>query len=261
MNILMINGSPRHYETYHLLNLLESKLRATQPSITSKIIDLKSLNLKDCTGCHLCILKDEALCLESEKLHDLTQLIHQADLIILASPVYNDHVTALMKKWFDFMTYLWHRPEFFGKPFVLVSSGGGSFKPIFKYMSKNVKAWGGYVLYEMGIPHLESLTPKFKEKSMLKIEQTADIILHQLKSSNRYYPTPKLTDLLWFNIWKLNAYAARDTLVKDNITFTKNNWFEMQYYYDARIPLYRLLLSSVLTKIIKHFMKKVYLGY
>jgi len=63
----------------------------------------------------------------ARKISQIMEKIQRVDGIILATPVYNQHITALLKKTLDYMTYLWHRPALFGKRFMAVSSGGGMF--------------------------------------------------------------------------------------------------------------------------------------
>lgn len=258
MKLLAIIGSARKKETYHAVQKLET-LIAAQQEVDFEYLFLQEHKLSDCIGCHNCIARGENLCPEAKKIRVIKEKMEAADVIILASPVYNDHVTALMKKWFDYMTYLWHRPEFFGKRFVLMSSGGGMFKALFKYMEKNVKSWGGQVIGSCGVPHYESLTPAFRKKATKSIEELAKKVV-ALETTEKL-PVPTIGQLMWFSMWKLNAKVASEDYPKDQAFWAEHNWFDMDYYYKTRINPLKKWLIKRLTFVMHYFMRKVYVGY
>nr|WP_292376791.1 NAD(P)H-dependent oxidoreductase [Methanosarcina sp. UBA411] len=61
-----------------------------------------------------CPLKDESSVLE--------QKMHAADGVIFATPVYVMNVSALMKTFIDHFSYIYHRPRFFDKKALLLST-------------------------------------------------------------------------------------------------------------------------------------------
>ena len=66
-----------------------------------------------CIGCTNCFERSETSCPHYEKLRPITKAMDDADVIILASPVYVYHATGAMKSFLDHYGYRWmvHRPE------------------------------------------------------------------------------------------------------------------------------------------------------
>ena len=96
MKIPSIHGQSHRGSTSHIAKMLAEKL---QGEITEFFLprDFGSL----CTGCTNCFAKSETLCPHYEKLKPITEAIDNADVIILASPVYVYHVTGAMKVCLD----------------------------------------------------------------------------------------------------------------------------------------------------------------
>ncbi len=258
--VFAVIGSPHKGETYNEVKKIESSIAGNHSGeIEFEYVFLRELGLEECMGCHNCIVRGEEFCFQNDKVHFLKAKMLESDLVILSSPVYNDHVTALMKKMFDYMTFLWHRPEMFGRKFVGISSGGGMFKSVFSYMKKNVECWGGEWVAEFGVPHYDSLTPKFAAKTDVSRER----FIEKLKSAldDRSMKTPSLSKLIYFNVWKINARACKDYLKRDYEYWAENSLFESDYYYNVKIPFYKKLTTSILKRVIHSFMKKVYKGY
>jgi len=259
--ITAIIGSPRKGETYKELKRIENDIKKYDKSDDYEFdyVFLREIGIEDCLGCHLCIEKGESFCFQSEKITELKNKMVQSDLIILASPVYNDHVTSLMKKFFDYLTYLWHRPEMFGRKFFGISSGGGMFKNTFSYMKKNILNWGGEWLGQLGIPHYDSLTPKYAEKSDLNRQKSIKIIVNSVNKTG--LKSPSLGRLIYFNIWKINAQACRKSIPADFEYWKQKKLFEADYYYPVKICPFKKLIASIMKRMIHSFMKKVYKGY
>lgn len=256
--ILAIIGSGRKGETYKAVQKFEEELNKLS-KVQIEYLMLRDYEFKDCIGCHNCIKRGEQFCPENKKVKELQDKILQADAVILATPVYNQHVTAIMKKFMDYFTFLWHRPALFGVKFFAVSSGGGMFGPVFKYLKMNVDAWGGTWVDSLGVPHYESLTDKFRKNFDKDIKKKADILLKALEESK--LPKPSLGRLLNFNMWKINAYACREDIVKDYEHWAKSNWFNMDYYYDTKIGIFKRIFVKFMKSIMTMFMRKVYKGY
>lgn len=66
-----------------------------------------------CVGCTKCFTESETKCPHYEKLKPLPDAMDEANVIILASPVYVYHATGAMKAFLDHYGYRWmvHSPE------------------------------------------------------------------------------------------------------------------------------------------------------
>ena len=96
MKIVIIHGQSHQGSTCHIARQLAEKLKGeTKEFFLPRDFD----NI--CTGWTACFKKDEKLCPHHEKLKPLTEAVDEADVIILASPVYVYHVTGAMKNFLD----------------------------------------------------------------------------------------------------------------------------------------------------------------
>jgi|GEM_PF-136264 len=113
MNILGILGSPRVKGICS--RLLQFALDgAERQGATVQRVDLIKKNIQHCMGCCRCLFDDPALpigrCPLKDEMAALLEDYIQADGYILASPVYDGSVTALMKKFIERKIALSHRP-------------------------------------------------------------------------------------------------------------------------------------------------------
>ncbi|MCX7920529.1 MAG: NAD(P)H-dependent oxidoreductase [Clostridia bacterium] len=256
--VLAIIGSPRKGETYKAVCRFIEELNKVE-QVQVEYIMLSRYAISDCTGCHNCIKKGEETCHENVKVHEIQDKIKNADGIILSTPVYNQHVTALMKKFMDYLTFLWHRPSMFGVKFFGVSSGGGMFGPVFKYLKMNVESWGGIWVDGLGVPHYDTLTEKFKDKVDEDIRAKARKFIKAMEVKT--LPRLNFSRLMWFNIWKMNAEAGKEDLKKDYEHWSKMNWFNTDYYYDVKVGILKRIAIKFATGMARMFMRRVYKGY
>lgn len=142
MKITIINGQNHKGPAYHIAKMLSEKCGG---DVTEFFLprDFSSF----CTGCTSCFVKSEKLCPHYEKLRPLTKSIDNADVIILASPVYVYHTTGAMKAFLDHYGYRWmvHRPEekMFSKQAVCISTAAGAgMKSTNKDMADSMFFWG-----------------------------------------------------------------------------------------------------------------------
>ena len=108
MKITIVHGQSHKGSTYNIARILSEKLKG---EVTEFFLpkDFGSF----CVGCNNCFEKSEKECPHYNKLANITEAINEADLIILASPVYVFHATGAMKAFLDHYGYRWmvHRPE------------------------------------------------------------------------------------------------------------------------------------------------------
>lgn len=157
MKITIINGQNHNGTTCHIARLLAEKLHG---EITEFFLPRDFGEF--CTGCGTCFLQDEKLCPHYEKLRPITKSMDEADVIILASPVYVYHVTGAMKAFLDHYGYQWivHRPKeaMFHKVGVCISTAAGSgTKSANKDMADSLFFWGVGKIYQYGV-NVHSMT-------------------------------------------------------------------------------------------------------
>ncbi len=171
MRITMIHGQSHKGSTYKLAWSLAEKLGG---EVTEFFLP-RDFD-KFCTGCTACIVKDEKLCPHYEKLLPLTRAMDEADVLILASPVYVYHVTGSMKAFLDHYGYRWmvHRPEksMFRKQAVCISTAaGGGMKAANQDMADSMYYWGVAKIWKYGkaVGHLSAGAAEKMDRDMEKL--------------------------------------------------------------------------------------------
>lgn len=125
MKITVLHGQSHKGSTYHLARFLCEQLGG---EVTEFFLprDFGAF----CVGCTRCFTQSETLCPHARALAPITRALDEADVIILASPVYVYHVTGPMKALLDHYGWRWmiHRPQesMFTKQAVCLSTAAGA---------------------------------------------------------------------------------------------------------------------------------------
>lgn len=148
--IVIIHGQNHKGSTYHIAHDLAEKIGGDiQEFFLPTALD------KFCVGCMQCISVSEDKCPHHEMRDVVTRAMDEADVIILASPVYVYHATGAMKNFLDHYAYRWmvHRPEekMFRKIGVCISTAAGAgMKSTNKDMKDSLFFWGVPKVYTYG---------------------------------------------------------------------------------------------------------------
>ncbi len=258
MKILVILGSPRKGESYWGVNQIKHQL-SSHSDVEIEDIWLRDMNIKDCLGCHACILKGEYTCPLKDDTALLQQKMLDADGIIMTSPVYAMQISALLKKPVDHFAYLWHRPRFFGKYAMALVSGGGQFKETLDYIKLNTRMWGFTYITGIGVAHHEALIPKKQIQQEADLQKTAETFYKAVKSQK--HASPDLYELIRFRVWRINARCLKDSNPTDFAFWTEMGWFNQPYYVDRPVFFLKRIAADVMEKIIHRFLRTVYQGY
>ena len=184
MKIVMLNGQNHKGSTYHIADKLARKVGG---EITEFFLP------KDfgefCLGCTQCFTTDERKCPHYNKLKPITDAMDEADLIILASPVYVYHVTGSMKAFLDHYGYRWmvHRPEekMFRKQGVCISTAAGAgMKSANKDMADSLFFWGIPKVYKYGNAVASIDWNHVSDKKMQEIEKKTDSLAKAIIRNN-----------------------------------------------------------------------------
>ncbi len=244
MRVLAICGSPRKGNTYSVL----SKLKEAYPSIDFKLLELSELNIEQCRGCYMCFLQGEENCpLKDDRDMILTEM-SDADGIILASPVYNNHITGIMKNFVDRLGFMAHRPRFFDKyAMVMAVCGGFGAGKANQYMKDIFSVFGFNVVSSL---ELQISTKGEREKPSVreKATQAFDAFLSRTKEGQRQKPAPTLTQIVYFDVFKAVAGLTKN-VGKADYEFYKD---KTDYYYDTNINFFKKFLAKrIAGKVIK----------
>ena len=202
MKIVVIHGQSHKGSTYHIARMLTDKLGG----------EVKEFFLprefgEFCVGCTSCFMKTETMCPHYEKLRPLTEAMDEADVIVLASPVYVYHATGAMKAFLDHYGYRWmvHRPEekMFKKQGVCISTAAGAgMKSTNKDMADSLFFWGVAKIYNYGIAVRATSWNGINEKTKDSIERKTTALANKIKKNyGRVKPSVKTKG--FFSIMRL----------------------------------------------------------
>lgn len=180
MKITIIHGQSHKGSTYHLARMLGEKLGG---EITEFFLPRDFGEF--CGGCGTCFMDSEKRCPHHEKLLLLTRAMDEADVIILASPVYVYHATGSMKAFLDHYGWRWmvHRPEesMFSKQAVCISTAAGAgMGSTCKDMAHSTFFWGVGRTYKFGMAVMavewDGVSGKKKQRAERKLAALAEKI-------------------------------------------------------------------------------------
>ncbi len=157
-------GSPRCHGNTDIL--IERALKgAYEGGADVELVRLRDLSIEHCQGCNCCF--DAGECRIDDDMSHLYQSLDEADVIILASPVYFSGLSSLMKQMIDRCQCLWARKEVLGarigglgRTGALISVGGQN-PPAFNNSISVVKSYFNSIDVEY---RAEMLVPAVDEK-------------------------------------------------------------------------------------------------
>jgi multimeric flavodoxin WrbA len=109
MKIVAVLGSPRPQGNSNTLARAFLQAAAEQGAQVSEFL-LNQMQFKGCQGCGACKTKSDACILEDD-LAPVLNAVREADLLVLASPVYFGDFSGQLKCFFD-RTYSYFNPDF-----------------------------------------------------------------------------------------------------------------------------------------------------
>ena len=190
MKILIIHGCMRKGNTYALTREISDYL-LTRPDVELVEISVSELNLQMCVSCHNCFMRGEEFCPHYGVMKGVEAAFENCDGIILGGSTYIWSLNAAMKNLLDHMAYGFHRPAYFGKKGIAVStSAGAGEKGVAKYMKNVLGQFGvnGAIIVTRNARE-QALVPK--EKADAKIKNAAERFYRSIASKQQIAPSLK----------------------------------------------------------------------
>jgi len=113
MKIVAFLGSPRSNSNSSAIAMRFTETAAARGAQVTTF-DLNRLSYRGCQGCYAC-KKGAEHCVLQDDLTGVLAAVHDADLVVLASPVYYGDVTAQMKGYID-RNYSFLKPDYITNP-------------------------------------------------------------------------------------------------------------------------------------------------
>lgn len=149
MNVVMVNGSPRAKGNSDLL-CDEFARGARESGHTVEKISLREHTVAPCKACYACFKTGK--CVQKDDMENILNKVHQADVLVLASPTYFMTMSGQMKIFIDRLLPKWQ--DMGGKDVYIIVTGhdgkaglkrtASDLSDIFAYLGNNVKSviWG-----------------------------------------------------------------------------------------------------------------------
>ena len=247
VNVLCIMGGPR--KKGNTLQVVEKLIEYTKNGIdiSCEYLFLKDKNINQCSGCYSCNLSGIHTCpVKKDDIEIIFSKMQKADAIILAAPTFTENVPALTKSLFDRLNYLYHRPAFFGKPAVVVSTVGFyGVKGALKQLS-SIRDWGFNVVDELGIVPVQfglKYKTKIENKIDKRIKKSAEKFLLALNK-------PKEYKFNFITYAKFQAIQTSSEVTKYYTVADHEYYKDKEYYVDVKIPFYAKLIGYITHKIL-----------
>lgn len=116
MNILVVNGSPRGEDSNTKVLTDAFLAGAAEAGASAETVYLKGKHIEHCCGDFHCWLRTPGVCIHKDDMPELLEKMHNADMVVFASPLYIYTVTGMMKDFMDRMLPL-------ADPHITVDSG------------------------------------------------------------------------------------------------------------------------------------------
>lgn len=121
MKILVMNGSPRkNGNTARLVQAFEKGAEEAGHSVKIENVALKKIG--GCKACEYCHDKENAICIQKDDMQDIYPAITEADMLVLASPIYYYTMTGQLISALN-RTYALGRLAHIKKAALILSSG------------------------------------------------------------------------------------------------------------------------------------------
>lgn len=96
MNIIVLNGSPRpHGQTSEMISIFKKSAEENGHSVN--VVDVFRKDINDCVACEYCHTKGNGECIQQDDMAEVTDLMKESEMLVLASPIYYKGVTGRLK--------------------------------------------------------------------------------------------------------------------------------------------------------------------
>lgn len=156
MNILVVSSSGRMKGNSDLL--CDELIRGAKEkgNIVSKV-SLHQLNIHPCKGCDYCQEHDG--CIQDDDMKDLSKVIQNTDVLVMATPVYFYNLSSSLKLLID-RTYAFYKKKHFKKTILIATSAD----PSPEAMKTTISGYESYLSCLDGVENLGMILAAGVEK-------------------------------------------------------------------------------------------------
>lgn len=124
MRILVLNGSPHQKgNTKKMIDAFAEGAESTGHQID--VVDVCQKQIGGCMACEYCHIKGKGVCIQKDDMQEVYGLLKQADMLVLASPIYYHGLSGQLKCTIDrfYAAAYPDRPPHLKKVAMILSSG------------------------------------------------------------------------------------------------------------------------------------------
>lgn len=108
MNVLILDGNPKDKDKEYVRYLKEIEDQLTEKGHHIKVLTLRKMNIRFCTGCWSCWWATPGECVFKDESHTVCKEYINSDFVLFSSPMIMGFVSALTKKIQDKLIPLIH---------------------------------------------------------------------------------------------------------------------------------------------------------
>lgn len=261
MVILIINGSPHKGNTWCLTEKVKEQIAAFDITVQFEEIHLSDVNIPFCTGCSMCFRKGHSFCPHNQYIQPIMDKIESCDGVIFSVSCFQGAVTALTKNFTDHLAFLLHRPRYFDKKALIISTTGGvSANSVTKSLANTLPGWGFNKCYQLPIVAFSWNDYKPTEKDKQKADTVSKAFYMDLKSKKLH--SPQIGVLIPFNLFQAmcKEYAPGTEYSTQDGVFWKK-YVGMRYAPGIPLPIHKRVLGRLIYQIGKYLSPKMIVTY
>jgi multimeric flavodoxin WrbA len=259
MKVLILVGSYRKYgNTAQVVGLIQESLikiaGRTEERLEVDTIFLGEQDIDACRGCRVCFDRGEDKCPLKDDLLVVKAKMQESDGVIVASPIYVDDVSGLVKTWIDRLAHVCHRPEFGGKSaYLVVTVGSSPTRHALGTLNLALSTWGYYIAGKSGFKMGALMKPEESRAHFLaqaeKIAETFFTAIHHHR-----YANPSFMSLMIFKIQQLSWRKVRQDRL-DYQYWDKRGWIKprREFYFPHQASRAKVALARLSGRVIARF--------
>jgi multimeric flavodoxin WrbA len=255
----MVNGGYNKGNTWSLAELAKENLQKMDPDMEFDEIQLKDIDLPYCLGCSLCFRKGHGHCPHNAVIQGFMDKIEESDGIIFAAATYNMQIPALSKNLIDHMSFLLHRPRYFDKKALIISTTGAiGAKDATGYLAETFTGWGFNSCFQLPLASMSYNAYKPTTKDKQKCFSVTRRFYRAL--SAEMLKTPSFKALMPYNLFRgisRNYGPGSEYETYDGSYWDRTGLADKPYFPEIQLPVYKALYGNFCCwagdKIGKHF--------
>lgn len=263
MKYLVINGSPHKGNTWKIVKVAMEQIKEIDDKCEFKEVHLSEAGIPFCTGCSNCFRLGHDKCPHANQMKPILDAIEEADGIIVASTTFFMRETGLLKNFMDHITYLIHRPQFFTKKAMVITTVGGvGGNAAAKSITGFLKGIGVNRCYQKSMQSISWNAYEPNEKEKKSVRKCATKFGRDVVSGKMHFQSTGL--LIPYNIFRgMSIYYVSGTEYETEDGAYWTNISRRSRGYDSKIPLlpHQILVAGFFNTIGKIAGKKMIVTY